>query len=114
MEKLRQRSGRTTSRFWPCLLHVNAAPRTTKVAKVTLEALGFRALPHHPYAPDLAPTDFHLFWSLQWFLRDKTLETEEEVKSALDDLFAFKDINFNQRGIYCLVQKMFSNVKANN
>ncbi len=53
----------------------------------------------------IAPSDFHLFRSLQWFLRDKTLETEEEVKSALDDFFASKDINFYQRGIHYLVQK---------
>ncbi len=64
MEKLRQLSGRTTSRFRPCLLHDNAAPHTAKVTKETLEALGFRVLPHPPYSPDLAPSDFHLFRSL--------------------------------------------------
>ncbi len=62
--------------------------------KETLEALGFRVLPHPLYSPDLAPSDFHLFRSLQWFLRDKTLEIEEEVKSALDEFFTSKDINF--------------------
>ncbi len=35
MEKLRQFSGRTTSRFRPCLLHDNAAPHTAKVTKET-------------------------------------------------------------------------------
>ncbi len=65
----------------------------------------FNGLPHPPYSPDLAPSDFHLFRYLQWFLRDITLETEEEVKSALDDFFASKDISFYQRGIHCLVQK---------
>ncbi len=64
MEKLRQLYGRTTSRFRPCLLHDNAAPHTAKVTKETLEALGFRVLPHPPYSPDLAPSDFHLFRSL--------------------------------------------------
>ncbi len=105
MEKLRQLSGRTTSRFRPCLLHDNAAPHIAKVTKETLESLGFQVLPRPPYSPDLAPSDFHLFRSLQWFLRDKTLEAEEEVKSALDDFFASKDINFYQRGSHCLVQK---------
>ncbi len=105
MEKLRQLSGRTTPRFRPCLLHDNAAPHTAKVTKETLESLGFRVLPHPPYSPDLAQSDFHLVRSLQWFLRDKTLETEEEVKCALDDYFASKGINFYQRGIHRLVQK---------
>ncbi len=101
---LRQLCGRTTSRFRPCLLHANAAPYTAKVTKETLKSLGSRVLPHPPYFP-LAPSDFHLFRSLQWFLRDKTLETEEEVKSAIDNFFASEDINFYQRGIHCLVQK---------
>ncbi len=101
MEKLRQLSRRTTSRF----LHNNAAPHTAKVTKETLEALGFWVLPHPPYSPDLAPSDFHLFRSLRWFLRDKTLETEQEVRRVLDDFFASKDIIFYQRGIHCLVQK---------
>ncbi len=105
MEKLRQLSGRTTSRFRPCLVHDNAAPHTAKVTKKTLKSLGFRALGHPPYSPDLTPSDFQRFRSLQWFLRDKTLETEEEVKSALDDFFASKGMNLHQRGIHCLVQK---------
>ncbi len=37
---------------------------------------------------------------LQWFLRDKALETEEEVKRTLDDFFASKDINFYHRGTH--------------
>ncbi len=43
--------------------------------------------PSSPF-PWPCPSDFYLFRSLQGFLRDKTLETEEEVKSALDDFFA--------------------------
>ncbi len=100
MEKLRQLSGRMTSRFRPCLLHDNS----TKVTKPTLKRLGFPVLPRPPYSPDLAPSDFHLFRSLQWFLRDKTLETEKEVKRALD-FFASQDINLYHRGIHCLVHK---------
>ncbi len=68
MVKLRQLSGRTTPRFRPCLLHDNAAPHTAKVTKETLESLGFRVLPHSPYSPDLAPSDFHLFRPLTRFM----------------------------------------------
>ncbi len=94
MEKLCQLSGRTTSRFRPCPLHHNAAPHTAKVTKETLEAFGFWVLPHPPYSPDLAPSDFHLFRSLRWFLQDKTLETEEEVRRVLDDFFLQKTLIF--------------------
>ncbi len=103
-EKLRQHSGRTTSHFRLCLLRDNAAPHTTKVTQATLESLGIRVLSFPPYSPDLAPSDFHLFRSLQSFLRDKTLETEDEVKSAHYDFFASKDINIYQRVIHCLVK----------
>ncbi len=69
IEKLLQLSERIASQFRLCL----AAPHKAMVTKETLEAPGFRVLPHPPYSPELAPSDLHLIRSLQWFLRDKTL-----------------------------------------
>ena len=41
--------------------HDNAQPHVAKVAKKTLEALNWDVLPHLPYSPDIAPSDYHLF-----------------------------------------------------
>jgi histone-lysine N-methyltransferase SETMAR len=44
-----------------CLQHHNSLPHTVK----QIQGLQFEVLPHPPYSPDLAPSDFHLSWSLE-------------------------------------------------
>ncbi|GFT40343.1 mariner Mos1 transposase [Trichonephila clavipes] len=43
------------------LLHDNARPHTSRTTRKLIESLGWVALGHAPYSPDLAPSDFHLF-----------------------------------------------------
>ncbi|KAG5317892.1 MOS1T transposase, partial [Pseudoatta argentina] len=43
------------------LLHDNAQPHVAKPVKTYLETLKWEVLPHPPYSPDIAPSDFHLF-----------------------------------------------------
>ena len=43
------------------LHHDNAAVHTCKLTTAEIRQCGFETLPHPPYSPDLAPTDFHLF-----------------------------------------------------
>ncbi|CAF3809193.1 unnamed protein product [Rotaria magnacalcarata] len=47
------------------LLHDNARPHTSKVTRNKLEQLDWELIPHPPYSPDLAPSDYHLFRSLR-------------------------------------------------
>ena len=42
-------------------LQDNALPHTAQRTTCTLQQLGWEVLPHPPYSPDLAPSDFHLF-----------------------------------------------------
>ncbi|XP_053947037.1 histone-lysine N-methyltransferase SETMAR-like [Anastrepha ludens] len=46
----------------------NARPHTSLVTRQKLTELGWELLMHSPYSPDLAPSDYHLFRSLQNFL----------------------------------------------
>ena len=43
------------------LLHDNARPRVAAPDKTYLETLKWEVLPHPPYYPDIAPSDYHLF-----------------------------------------------------
>ena len=40
---------------------VNAPSHTSNVAQPKKHKLGFKSLPHPPYSPDLAPSDYYLF-----------------------------------------------------
>jgi len=47
------------------LLHDNARPHVAKVVKKYLETLKWDVLPHPPYSPDLALSDYWLFRRIQ-------------------------------------------------
>ena len=43
------------------LLHDNARPHTARLTLETVKHLGLEVLPHPPYSPNVAPSDYHLF-----------------------------------------------------
>ena len=51
-------------------------PHVAKVVKKKLDELGWELLPHPPFSPDLAPSDYHLFLSLSNNLRGRTFKDE--------------------------------------
>ena len=87
------------------LLHDNARPHIAKLVKEKLETLGWNIILHPPYSPDIAPTDFHLFRSMQSFLDGKEFENDEEVKSAIFTFFASKPQSFFQNAISALAKR---------
>ena len=64
-----------------------------------LQDFKLEVLPHPQYLPDLAPSDFLLFWPLQDALRVRNFRSDEEVEEAERDWLAQqpKDV---YRGIY--------------
>jgi histone-lysine N-methyltransferase SETMAR len=78
------------------------------VAKSTREKLlklGWVTIPHPPYSPDLAPTDYHLFRSLSNHLREKKFDDENNLKTDLADFFSQKSLDFYERGIFSLPER---------
>ncbi|WKX88368.1 hypothetical protein Q1695_008200 [Nippostrongylus brasiliensis] len=72
-----RRQGVNTSRIK--FLQDNASSHTAKVSQKKIEELGWKLLPHPPYSPDLAPSDYHLFRSMQNALLDKRFKNREEI-----------------------------------
>jgi hypothetical protein len=56
----RKRPGLLTKELGALLLHDNARPHSAAAAVNLLKSWGWEILPHPPYSPDLAPSDFHL------------------------------------------------------
>ena len=45
-------------------VHYNARPHSANLTISTTQELGWEVIPHPPYSPDLAPSDFQVFRSL--------------------------------------------------
>ena len=65
------------------LLHDNARPHVADLTKQKMGTLGMTALLHPAYSPDLAPSDYRLFRSLEHYLREKKFKSKEEIKCVL-------------------------------
>uniref|UniRef100_A0A914HSH7 Mos1 transposase HTH domain-containing protein n=1 Tax=Globodera rostochiensis TaxID=31243 RepID=A0A914HSH7_GLORO len=81
------------------LQHDNARPHTANMTKMALQELGWEVLPHPPYSPDVAPSDYHRFRSLSNALSGATLENAATLRNWLDQFFASKPPIFYKRGI---------------
>ena len=69
----------------------NARPHTSLVTRKKLLELSWEMIPHLPYIPDLAPSDYYLFRSVQNHLDGKTLDSNEIIKDKLIQFFASKN-----------------------
>lgn len=87
------------------LLWDHAKPHDSKMTKKKLDDLGWETLPHAPYSPDKAPSDYHLFRSLKGWLKGKKYNTVDAVKAGIQEFFDSKDEDFYARGINNLVDR---------
>ena len=83
----------------------NARPHTAKKTKEKLEELSWEVLPHPPYSPDLAPSDFYLFRSLQNHLRGAQFGSDEEVKNEVIAFLDSRTPEYCKKGIEKLVSR---------
>ena len=85
------------------LFHQDNAPsHTSSVTMATIHKCGFELLPHPPYSPDLAPSDYHLFPQLKRQLSGVHFETDDDVIGAVEDYFGVMEKTFYLAGIEAL------------
>ena len=69
--------------------------------KAKLHELHFELLPHSPYSPDLAPSDYWLFADLKRMLQGKRFGSNEEVILETEAYFKAKIISFYKKASNC-------------
>lgn len=83
----------------------NARAHTCVKAMAKINELKYDLLPHPPYSPDLAPSDFHLFPKLKTFLGGQKFATNDEVIAVVEEYFAGLERNHFMEGITALERR---------
>lgn len=84
----------------------NAKPHTSRKSMETLKSIdGIELLPHPPYSPDVAASDFHLFRSIAHFLRGRRFENTEDLQNNLQLFFDSKPSDWYKSGIQKIAKR---------
>lgn len=84
----------------------NAKPHTSRKSMETINSLdGIELLPHPPYSPDVAASDFHLFRSMSHFLRGRCFENEKALHEELTNFFDSRPAEWYKSGIQKIAQR---------
>ena len=103
LRRLRQEIARKTRGV--LLLQVNVPAHTSQVAMTTTTECGFEVLPHPPYSPDMALSDFYMFPKLKSNLRGTQFGSNEGVIAAINEYLEDQEKDFYLEGISKLEQK---------
>lgn len=93
--------------------HDNARPHVAEVVQTKLAELNWELLPHPPYSPDIAPSDFHLFRSMDNNLRTRHFKSETVLRKHIQDFFDSKPREFYARGIRDLPRRWQEVIDSN-
>ena len=83
----------------------NARSHTARSTVATIQDLSFECLPHPPYSPDLAPSDFRVFGSLKKTMGCKSFRSDEKVQQAVHECLHSQPKEFFFRGMYALPKR---------
>ena len=94
------------------LQHDNARPHVFKPVKTYLKTLKWEVLPHPPYSPDIAPSDYYLFRSIAQCVANQQFRSYEDIEKWLHTWMASKDEHFYRNGTRALPER-WAKVVAN-
>lgn len=98
MEAIELKRPELTNRDGVIFHHDNARPHTSAMTRQKMTELGWEVLMHPPYSPDLAPSDYHLFQSLQNFLNGVKFDSKWACENHLSRFFGKQSKNFYSDG----------------
>jgi histone-lysine N-methyltransferase SETMAR len=87
------------------LVHDSARPHTATAAVQTVQQLGFELLPHPPYSPHLAPSDYHIFGPLKETLCGHRFGSHGDVQQAVQMWLLEQSKSFFFEGMKKLVEQ---------
>ncbi len=102
-EARKSRRKPTNQDLW--LLQDNAPIHNSNFSTSEIEKSGFKLLPHPPYSPDLAPSDFYLFAHLKRYLRGAHFNSKCDVENAVNEFFASQTPLFYKTGFVELAKR---------
>lgn len=85
------------------LLQDNAPCHKARNTLNTCTTQNIKILPHPPYSPDLAPSDFFLFPSLKRHIKGRRFETDDAVLTASEDWLHSKNRVFYSQGLFKVI-----------
>ena len=87
------------------LQHDNARPHTSIRTMEAITSFGWTVIPHPPYSPDLAPSDYHLFDPKKEGLRGNRYRNDYKVKTAVLNWLRHQPAEFYNTGIHAFVHR---------
>ena len=78
-----------------------------------IENMGWDVLPHPPYSPDLAPSDYHLFGFVKNQMRGKYYETNEALQTAVRQCLRAAGTEFYRKATFKLPERWEKCVRRN-
>lgn len=70
-----------------------------------MKRLGWKVLPHPPYSPNVTPSDYCLFRSMEYVHREKKFRTATAIKFAFEDHFTSKSPSFYKKRMESLPKR---------
>jgi len=88
----------------------NACPHASLRTQEAIAKFGCTVLPHHPYSPDLPPSDIHLFGPLKDALRGTRFEDDESVIRAVRTWLCEQETRWYRENMHTLVSRWYKAV----
>jgi histone-lysine N-methyltransferase SETMAR len=82
-------------------------------AREKIEKMGWEILPHPPYIPDLAPSDYHLVGFVKNQMRGQNYEKNEALQTAVRQCLRAAGTEFYRKGIFKLPARWKKCVQRN-